>query len=483
MGKKGKKKKGKRDLRDLVQKGDWVELSISDRPQGAGLGRLNQGDRLVQKQAGGDPVVHDLGPDSPLLGATAFVEDCFPGDRVRFQVQKVKKNFMAGGRREVLSPSDLRVPPPCPYAKDCDGCGLIEMDYASQIHLKESWLVDDLVRLGKLDPAFVDQLGIQVHSLNRLHYRNKLGLRVTREGKLAYRKRGSHDPVVVDSCPVALPILSDLIGLWNASPLDPGLASYIKLVTLRANKEGETMIFLIMDRRGRDHLDKVFDQVKALIPDVLAACFNGKRDGVRPRGPVFYGTEKKSLAEEVLGLNFQISPTSFFQVNREVAEAIYKEAMGSFTGLEDSGVLDLYCGIGTTSLVLAQVAKKVLGLEVSGQAVRDAQANARTNGVDHVHFIRTRVEEAVVKISQLDPGFNKALVDPPRAGLGRKVVGGIIKSKVEELAYISCNPASLARDIHWLGKGGFQVKTVQAFDMFPNTDHVECFTLLRRENR
>lgn len=475
-----------KDPRKYFQEGDHVALTVTDRTaDGQGVGVLEAGGAGAEGRS-----ASGLGAGAPtwpadFAGLKVFVAGALPGDRVICRVRRVKKGYLEGDLETLLEPADSRIQPPCPYAGLCDGCGLIAMTRQAQLALKKDHLEQQLIRLGGLNPEAVAQLAIPVHAQDPFHYRNKVNLRVSADGKLAYSQRGSHRRVEVDQCLVAAEPLSRLMAAWNARPLAADLASAVRMVVLRANRAGETMIVLVVDRDRKGDLEAIFRSRLFLQPKVLAASLNRSQDGDRLQEKLVYATPDRELEEQLLGLTFKVSPPSFFQVNSAMAEVLYTRAMAALAAVTASaptgGVLDLYCGTGTTSLLLAQTYPAVIGVELSASAVRDAQVNARRNGIQKARFIQARAEDLIRDMTEKHPDYDRVLVDPPRAGLDEKVVAAIGQSQVRRMAYISCNPATLARDVRLLTASGFRLAQAEAFDMFPMTDHIEALALLVRK--
>ena len=405
-----------------------------------------------------------------------FVEGALPGDRARIEISELKKNYALASCLEILEASPDRRESPCLYADRCDGCPLIELDYSAQLDWKKSFIESAFLRIGK-QSVQVDML-----SDEDLGYRNKVNMRLDDRGRLSYSRLRSNEMVAVDSCPVATEPIRRLIGRWNSatSPIldQTDLTDRIRMVVIRANPRGETMIILVLSPCGAPLRQKIFSACAGLGADVLCACENKRPGDVRIHEPLYYSTAKKTLDERILDLHFSLSPQSFFQVNRFTIEPLYQAALSLFSDRKGS-FLDLYCGTGTTSLLLAKEADRVIGVEAVRSAVEDAIKSADYNQVRNVEFICAKAEDVIGSLTR-NRDADKALVDPPRKGLDKQVVDALVNSSLRELVYISCNPVTQARDIALLLEGGFRLEKLVGLDQFPHTGHVETIALIQK---
>lgn len=409
----------------------------------------------------------------------AFIEGALPGDQALIEITEVKKNFAKATCRQIITPSPDRRESPCLYSAICDGCKMIALDYDAQIAWKKSFIENAFKRLGKTE------VEAEMITSPELAYRNKVNMRVDENGRLSYSKQESNQVFHVNNCVVAQEAIQNIIQRWNSElVLKPdylSLASLIKMVVIRANSADETMIVLITDQISHQQSDQLLGQVSLLNADVLCLSENKKPGDVRILNPIHYATDQQVLEESICGLRFLVSPQSFFQINRFTVEELYTTAISMFNDFENSNVLDLYSGTGTTSLLLAQQAAHVTSVEVVGAAIADAKENAIRNNIDNVTFLQAKAEDVVEQLTK-DHKLHKALVDPPRKGLDKAVVEAIGESAIEELVYISCNPTTQARDVALFAEYGFEVKRVAGLDQFPNTSHVETVVLMSRAN-
>ncbi|MCI6156550.1 MAG: 23S rRNA (uracil(1939)-C(5))-methyltransferase RlmD [Peptoniphilaceae bacterium] len=462
--------------KELFLINEEIECQIEDITQeGMGVSHLHEGDVLLHGE-----FREILSSNDERMGFTVFISGGLPGDQVRCKIRRVRSRYIEAHLTKVLEKSEFHRNSPCPYAEFCDGCALITLDPEEQRAWKKKMIWDNLTRIGAADRNA--QGSIPLYWTNELGYRNKINLRMDAEGRLGYTARGTHYISAVDACPAALPVLSDLIGKWNAlavqnSPFWASIFRSVRMVIFRANTQGQTMGILITDRMDEKRKEQIFEKLRPLSMDVLCLSENPRKGDIRLTKNITFATSKKSLPMQIHGLEFEVSPASFFQIHSKMAEKLYQHAIRFFSDLTQATVLDLYCGTGTTSLLMAQKAKLVIGVEMVSSAVEDAKKNAHRNHIHNVEFLCARAEDVVQsRIS----GANAVLVDPPRAGLDARVVDAILKSEIREVVYISCNPSTLARDVRRLNEGGFVLKRIEGFEMFPNTTHVESVVLLTR---
>ncbi|MBY0584073.1 methyltransferase domain-containing protein [Murdochiella sp. Marseille-P8839] len=434
------------------------------------------------------------------IGRTVFVYGALPGDVVRLRVHKRKKNILEAQAVELLTPSTgRRSISSNPYVQNDgtsffsdkseddllsphDGFPLLAWNPAEQKAWKMRRVHEALVRVGGFSASDLPEMGWI--SDEETHYRNKINLRLASDGRLGDTARdGKVRPL--SSYVIAAPILEQKLQQWNALALQtPNWAktfSAVHMVILRANEKGETLAALITDPLSSAQRKALFVLLQPLSFTVLCQGQNRRPGDVRLREPLVYATTQKTLQTTLHGLFFTVSPPSFFQVNRFLTPALYAKALSFFSDLPDATVLDLYCGTGTTSLLLAQQAKRVIGVEMVEAAVADARQNAERNGLPNVSFIAAKAEEI---LPPLTTDFAKkrlcVLVDPPRKGLDESVRRALLSTDLRELVYISCYPETLARDLRDFRQQGWTLDSLCVADMFPNTPEIETVVRMRR---
>lgn len=440
---------------------------------------------IISVAAGGDGVgrLED--------GRALFVPRTAPGDRVEVRVVEEHKSFARGRVKRILAPGPDRVAPPCPVAGECGGCAWQHLAYPAQVAAKTGFLREALRRIGSMESPPVAELLAAAHPLR---YRNKAQVPVATgpDGglRMGYYREGSHDivPLPDEGCRLlqpavdkALLFVREHLAELGLRPYDQGLGQgSLRHVMVRADAQGRAMVVLVTR--------------EAIPPGAadLAAAWVGQAGIVSVQnnlqaktGNVILGAETKVLAgpdaldEQLGGLEYRLSATSFFQVNSEQTLAMLGAIMGLRPWKPGESVLELYCGVGTLSLPLGRLGLRLHGVENHAAAVADAQANALANGLPGLTF---SVADALRAWQALPPGFEPqvVLMDPPRKGLEPGLAAVLVEKGPPELVYVSCDPASLARDVKLLAAGGYQLKTCQGVDLFPQTPHVESVNLLVR---
>ncbi|WP_019134200.1 23S rRNA (uracil(1939)-C(5))-methyltransferase RlmD [Kallipyga massiliensis] len=469
----------------FFKRGMEVTFTVDDFTlEGRGVGHLRPGDQVFSE--GGS--AYTLGKGDAPVGFTIFTSHVLPGDRVRVRLGKTKKRYGEGDLLTILEKSPDRVDPPCPHAHICGGCPFIALTRDRELAFKQSMVRDVLERIGRVDGQ---DLGLpEMVSRSEWAYRKKVNLRVNPDGLLSYTQSASMDLFPIEKCPIVRPEIQDKIDLWQEeagkNPRFRAIVRKVRMIVIRVSSLGETLCFLITDPIDDEDREELFGQLSPLAFDVLAQSANAQEGDVTMGEEVFFATPKTSIREDLMGYHFFISPPSFFQINGDIAPLLYDQAIRLLAGPEDGRagdrVLDLYCGTGTTSLLLSGKVNQVLGIEILEEAVEDGREACRANGVDNVSFLPGRVEDLLASPVLEDMAPKKALVDPPRKGLDPRALEAIGNSTIQDLVYISCNPATLARDIEALSNFSFSLEFIRLYDMFPKTSQVEALTLLVRDS-
>ena len=427
-------------------------------------------------------------------GYALFVKDTVIGDLAKVKILKTKKNYGFARLEELLEASDKRTEPKCPLARPCGGCQLQMMKYEEQLRWKEQKVRSDLQRLGGFQEIPMEPIqGME----NPFRYRNKAQFPIgyDREGKLVagfYAGR-THTIIPADDCLLGsesnrriLERILDWMGRYGIAAYreDTGKGLVRHALIRSGFATGEIMVCLVINGkqfpRGKELTESLTQ-----IPGMTSITFssNTRRDNVilGDSYEVLWGQDY--ITDSIGEIRYQISPLSFYQVNPVQTRRLYRQALeyAGLTGKET--VYDLYCGIGTISLFLAQRAGKVFGVEIVPQAVEDARANARLNGITNAEFFAGRAEEIVPR-QYREQGIRAdvVVVDPPRKGCGEELLETMTAMAPEKIVYVSCDPATLARDLKYLCARGYELKKVRAFDQFPQTVHVETVVLLSKLN-
>lgn len=433
-----------------------------------------------------DLLFTDLLANGQAVGRTGgLVVFCFgplPGERARVRITTLKATYAVGEVVERTDASPERTEPFCPVFGTCGGCQLQHLAYAGQMRLKRELVRNALRRIGGIEADVRETIGMS----DPRAYRNKFSLVVERRGVGAvvgfYRAR-SHEIVPIDGCPVITPRLDEYIGiLANAAanaPVQPLLAQARHVVARYAQATGETVVSVTTQQRSKDlaaaapALLSAFPGSVGLVNSFEPASVNAV---LGRRHALLAGRDK--IEEKIDGIRYRVSAASFFQINVEIVARIF-EALACEPA--PGSIVDLYCGMGTFSLFFARRGARVLGVEQNRQAVAEAEANARLNDLhERVHFQAARVESFIGS----EPGraaltaADAVFLDPPRKGSDPVTLGAIAAARVARIGYLSCDPATLARDSKFLVANGYRLTSVQPFDMFPQTGHVESLVIL-----
>lgn len=429
-------------------------------------------------------------------GLVVFVSGTCEGETVLAEVYTVHKTYATAGTVEVLAPSSFRAKPFCAASEACGGCPLAHIMYEKQLAIKKQTVSDALARIGKFDISKIelsDTLGMN----EPFRYRNKMVFPVgTQNGKVVggfYAPR-SHDVIPLADCcageraaSVALSCVTEFLNTEGLAPYDEKTRKgTVRRVFVRTGYHSRELMIVISS--ATDKIKKIDKLVQILAKQDYAGytlksiVFNINN---RPNNLVLgeknitlWGSD--TICDTLMGLSFSISPHSFFQVNPTQTEVLYKTALSLAQIDKNTTVLDVYCGIGTISLCAAKQAKQVIGVEIVEKAISDANENAKENGIENAQFYCGAAEDIVPKLIAKDCRPDVVILDPPRKGSDEKTLSAILAAKPKRIVYVSCNPATLARDARFLADGGYTLKSVTPVDMFPNTEHVEVVTLLTR---
>ena len=444
----------------------------------------------------------DLGQDGAGIGRTEdgytlFIKDTVPGDRVEVLITKVKKSYGYGKLKQVLKASPDRVDPPCPVARQCGGCQLQMMSYPAQLAMKEEKVRNDLKRIGGFENLEIQAI---VPMESPFRYRNKAQFPVgmDRDGNpiTGFYAGRTHtiisNPDCLLGCPENREILNEILDWMKNSRIpayneETGKGLIRHILIRKGFATGEIIVCLIINGERIPARDELVARMRK-IDGVTGLTYssNTSRTNVILNGPVkpIWGQEYITdiLESRAFGISvrYQISPASFYQINPVQTQRIYEKVLELADLHGNETVMDLYCGIGTISLFLARKAKKVIGVEIVPRAIEDARRNAQINGIENAEFYVGKAEEVVPELEQHGIRADVAVVDPPRKGCDEKLLQTLVRMKPERIVYVSCDPATLARDLKYLTENAFRVEYVQPYDQFSETVHVETVCLLSK---
>jgi 23S rRNA (uracil1939-C5)-methyltransferase len=419
-------------------------------------------------------------------GFTVFVEGGLLQDKVKVKINKSKKNYAVGDIVEIIEKSPFRVDRICSdELKDCGGCQIQELSYNKQLELKTNEVKQVVARIGKLENVDIHEtMGME----NPCRYRNKAQFpiqNINGEPAIGFYKKKSHDVIPTDMCVIQhdindkiIKIIKTYIQAYNISIYNENTHTGVlrHLVTKVGFTTNEVMVVLVANGTNLPHLNELASILEENIPGFKTLVLNVNKAKTNvilgKENKVIYGNGK--INDYIGDLVFEISPLSFFQVNPVQTEVLYNKALEYAELKENDTVFDIYCGIGTISLFLAQKATKVYGIEIVEDAIKDAKINAKLNNLNNVEFYVGKAEEVVPKMYSEGKTANVVMVDPPRKGCDEKVLDTIVSMQPDRVVYVSCNPSTLARDLAYLDERGYKCIEIQPVDMFPHTMHVEC---------
>ena len=466
--------------------------------------------------------IEDIGTEGEgigkLEGFTLFVKDAVMGDVVEARLVKVKKNYAYARLEKVLTSSPLRVKPVCSYHKQCGGCQIQAMSYEAQLQFKENKVKNNLVRIGGFDQIFIESVMESVVGMEQpWHYRNKAQFPVgtDKDGRIitGFYAGRTHSIIANTDCALGVeenePILQKVLAYMQNEKVSAydettgqGLVRHILI--RKGFTSGEIMVCLVINGKSLPKEDRLVSTLRE-IPGMTSIWlnYNTKNTNVimGTEGRVLWGQNtitdvihRRSIEEinsgkdclrydskenAPQGITFAISPLSFYQVNPIQTEKLYSLAL-EYAGLTgEETVWDLYCGIGTISLFMAQCAKEVHGVEIVPQAIEDARKNAERNHIENATFYVGKAEEVLPRLYEEEHIFADVIcVDPPRKGCDEACLNTIIKMAPKRIVYVSCDSATLARDLKYLCENGYEIRKVRAVDQFGQTVHTETVVKL-----
>ena len=451
-----------------MKKNDIVKLKItSATAEGSGVGKTE--DNIV-----------------------VFVPMTAIGDEIEARILKVKKTYAFGKIEKIITPSSARISPDCPNFSKCGGCVWRLISYDEELKIKSQKVRDAVERIGGISTEFRPIIGSE--RVNR--YRNKAQLPIGRDREggavLGFYAFHSHRIIDCDDCALqpeifktVMDVTRDFIERTNTDIYDESTGKgrlrhlYIRL----GEVTNELMVCYVVNGNGLKQEDMLIKMLRESLPNLKTVVFNSNREKTNVilgnKNRVAYG--KGYITDVLCGLKFKISPFSFWQVNRTQAEKLYSKAKKYAKLSGDEVLLDLYCGTGTIGLTMAQDCKQLVGVEIVEDAVNDAKANAEANGINNARFICADAPTAAEQLRKEGTAPDVVILDPPRKGCGEELVKTIRKMNPKRVVYVSCDPATLARDLKYFAENGYITQEVTPCDMFPRTAHCETVVLLSRK--
>ena len=443
--------------------------------------------------------IEDISEDGAGIGKLDgyiwFIKDAVIGDVVRARAMKMKKNYGFARLMEILTSSEARVEPKCPVARQCGGCQLQAMSYEEQLKFKERKVKNHLLRIGKFKEDEIHMLPI-MGMKEPWRYRNKaqfpFGLDKNGNIVAGFYAGRTHDIIECEDCLLGVEENKDILGIIKGFMRVHGIRPYdetthkglVRHALIRKGfHSGEIMVCLVINGKdipAKEQLVEELCQVKGMTS--ISYSINQEKTNVIMGKEIVNLYGPGYITDNIGNVTYQISPLSFYQVNPVQTEKLYGTAL-EYAGLTgNETVWDLYCGIGTISLFLAQNAKKVYGVEIVPQAIEDARRNAALNNITNAEFFTGKAEEVLPEQYEKNKVYADVIVvDPPRKGCDQVCLDTILKMAPKRVVYVSCDSSTLARDLRYLADGGYEVEKVRCCDMFGQSCHVETVVLLTKK--
>ena len=420
-------------------------------------------------------------------GQVVFVHDAIAGEVCDILIMKVLKNAAFGKAVAWKTVSPHRREPDCPYYRQCGGCAFRHMDYAEELRAKGQRVQDALARLGGSSVTVEEVLG----AAEPLHYRNKSQYPVSADGKVGFYRARTHQVTDLSACLIQKPQADAAAGAlrrYMAAQHVPGYdektgQGLVRHLYVRTNAKGQSLICVVVNGERLPGEEALVEAMRQAVRSAVGVVLNvnTRRSNVilGDRYRTLWGED--TLTDTLCGHSFRLSIPAFYQVNRDQAEVLYCKAV-EYAGLTGTElVLDLYCGAGTITLTMADRAKKVIGAEIVAPAVENARENAAANGIENVEFFCGDAGDIAARLAEERLRPEVICVDPPRKGLAPEVIDAMVQMGPERIVYVSCDPATLGRDVKLLAQRGYAARRAAAVDLFPGTAHVETCVLLGRK--
>lgn len=479
-----------------VQKNQIYTVKITDMgADGEGIGHLEEA--LKSGQTVGDSAEPELGAKAAQNGYTLFVKDAVIGDLVEARIVKPKKGYAFARLEKILEPSPDRVEAACPFARQCGGCQIQTLSYEKQLEFKNRKVKNNLVRIGGFDAEFIEQrMEEPVGMEEPFHYRNKAQFPVGTDKKghltAGFYAGRTHTIIENRDCALGVPENKQILDIVLDFCEEKRISAYdettgkglLRHVLIRKGfSTGQLMVCLILNGASLPGEEQLADRLFAQVPGMTSFSVNTNTEATNvimgKKTRLIRGRER--IEDTIGGLTFSVSPLSFYQVNPVQTEHIYSQALSYAQLTGEETVWDLYCGIGTISLFLAQKAKAVYGVEIVPQAIEDAKQNAAHNGLTNAHFYVGKAEEVLPEKYEKEGIFADVIVvDPPRKGCDEACLSTMVRMQPERIVYVSCDSATLARDLKYLCGNGYEMVRGRIFDNFPQSVHVESIVLMSR---
>ncbi len=437
-------------------------------------------------------VTNDGNGVGKIDGYTIFVPAVVTGDVIQVLIVKVKSAYGYGKLLQIITPSPNRITPGCPASVRCGGCSFMHIKYDFQLELKKNFIIDSLTRIGGIsDFEFEGISGMN----EPFCYRNKMVFPVGSDKDnnpvFGFYANRSHDIITFETCLLGKPVCSQIASTITEFMKNYKLSVYnelthkglVRRIFIRTTKHDKIMVVISINGTSLPSASRLTDILTEKYPQISSVIININKE----KNNLVLGSKNitvfgdNTLSDTLCQNEFSISPHSFFQVNPVQTELLYEKCL-EYAGISESDkVMDIYCGIGTISLAAAKKAKSVIGVEIVPEAIEDAKRNALCNNIKNVSFYAASADKIVPELIKNGERPDIVILDPPRKGSDEETLSAIVQAMPKRISYVSCNPATLARDVKYLSENGYKLEKVTGVDMFPHTSHVECCAQLCRK--
>ncbi|MGB4439462.1 MAG: 23S rRNA (uracil(1939)-C(5))-methyltransferase RlmD [Sedimentibacter sp.] len=418
-----------------------------------------------------------------------FIDKAIKGDLVEIEITEKKKNFAVGKLLKIIKYSKDRIKPSCDYFYECGGCQLMHMDYCAQLIYKKNRVVNEMRRssVNMENTVINDTIGMD----NPFRYRNKTAFSVAMKNKeiiIGPYEQGTYNTVDISNCMLQSSEADKTVQLFKSLMVKYKIEAYdkksekgtVRNIVIRNNRQNELMLIIVTSTENFPNKDNIVKELTSNIKEIKTVVQNINIKNTNLimgyKNITLYGDG--TIKDNIGDLIFTISPETFFQINPVQTEKLYNIAIEYANIRKNDICFDIYCGIGTISLMAAKYAKKVYGVEIVEQSIINAKENAVKNNITNAEFFTGKAEKLLPKLYSKNIKADVVIVDPPRKGCEQEVIDTIINMSPKRVVYVSCNPSTLARDIKLLETGGYQLKKIQPVDQFPWTHHVETVALM-----
>ena len=407
-----------------------------------------------------------------IFDKAILVPKVIPDETVRVKVIKEKSGYYIGEAVEIIKPSKDRITPKCPFFHNCGGCDYQHIRYQSQLGFKEDILNETLKRVGGFKEFSVYPI---IPSPEPFFYRLNAQLKIskTKEGiELGFFKKDSHKFIHINECIICRQEINGLINVFSQIDKDNLLNNLNYIEIIISNSTKKILLASSLNKINKSHMERLYSHIKEQEKNIDGFVINLKRK------KVFSG--KPYLFEEIEDTKYRVSSDSFFQVNYSLHDTLIKKIIKFVNPKKKDNIFDIYCGVGTFTIPISRKADSVFGIEESPSSINDAIFNKKSNKIKNCYFYNEKAEDGLLILENEGISCHTALINPPRAGCSEKMKKTLSSANPQKIIYLSCNPSTLARDISFFSKRGYKLSSVQPFDMFPQTYHIESLVKLEK---